>query len=157
MASLSFAIRRLPSVSTSRSFCTCAPRLAKKAISSSPSFKDPSIPPPRKHVKKSRGPVPQTELFLGLEGVAPISRRPTLINEDSARELVRAWGIDKMHDATVLDIYPGELLPASPSASHSCSRRAQVREESLARCSSCPTSIRSLLSRRRSVISLSCR
>lgn len=120
MSSLSLSIRRLPPASTTRSFCTCAPRLAKKVISSSPSFKDPSVPAPRKHVKKPRNPVPQTELFLGLEGVPPISRRPTLINEDSARELVRAWGIDKMHDATVMDVYPGELPIALPYVPNAC-------------------------------------
>lgn len=120
MASLSFSVRRLPSASATRSFCTCAPRLAQKVTSSSPSFKDPSIPAPRKHVKKPRSPVPQTELFLGLEGVSPISRRPTLINEDSARDLVRAWGIDKMHDAIVMDVYAGELLAFLPPVSDDC-------------------------------------
>ncbi|ORY92394.1 S-adenosyl-L-methionine-dependent methyltransferase [Leucosporidium creatinivorum] len=107
MASLSLSLRRLPSASSPRSFCICTPRSAKKAISSSPSFKDPAAATPRKHVKKPRSAVPQTELFMGLETVPPISRRPTLINEDSARDLVRAWGIDKMHDATVLEVYPG--------------------------------------------------
>ncbi|KAI5477530.1 hypothetical protein MNV49_006118 [Pseudohyphozyma bogoriensis] len=39
-----------------------------------------------------------------LKGVA---KRASLINLDLARDLVRAWGVDKLHDATVLDLYSG--------------------------------------------------
>ncbi|KAK4051232.1 hypothetical protein OIV83_003054 [Microbotryomycetes sp. JL201] len=51
--------------------------------------------------------LPQTELFQMCANVLPISHRPSLINDNSARDLVRAWGVDKMHDVTILECYPG--------------------------------------------------
>ncbi|KAK4056030.1 hypothetical protein OIO90_003025 [Microbotryomycetes sp. JL221] len=51
--------------------------------------------------------LPQTELFQKCVNLTPINHRPSLINDNSARDLVRAWGIDKMHDVTVLECYPG--------------------------------------------------
>lgn len=53
---------------------------------------------------------------MGLTSTVPIVHRPTLVNEDSARDLVRAWGIDKMHDVTVMDVYSGERLFAHLAA-----------------------------------------
>lgn len=63
--------------------------------------------------KKLPATYPQTELFRMLQSLSAITRRPTLINEDSARQLVRAWGIDKMHDVTVIDAYAGEYIITS--------------------------------------------
>ena len=116
-----------------RGFCTCSarlqaataqesttlkPRRSTKPVSSSSSFKEPTKPNPRKKRPSTaketmQAKLPQTELFQGLRGTSPIAHRPTLVNEDSARDLVREWGIDKMHDVTVLEVYPGEL-------SHDC-------------------------------------
>ncbi|GAA5870308.1 hypothetical protein JCM3774_004637 [Rhodotorula dairenensis] len=57
---------------------------------------------------------PTSQLFLDLLQVSPVRARPQLINEDSARALVKAWGVDKMHDVTVVDTYsgPGGLAKA---------------------------------------------
>lgn len=60
---------------------------------------------------------PTSQLFLDLLQVSPVRARPQLINEDSARALVKAWGVDKMHDVTVVDAYSGALpcpLPPFP-------------------------------------------
>lgn len=39
--------------------------------------------------------------------VAPISRRPVISDVDYARDVVRAWGVDKLHDAVVIEPYAG--------------------------------------------------
>jgi hypothetical protein len=101
---------------TKRFFCSCAPAQLTKVPGLG---KDPVyVPPaekkktrknaaqnPRKKAGKSQ---PETELFAALAGKSAINHRPTLINEDSCRDLVRAWGIDKMHDAVVLEPYAGK-------------------------------------------------
>lgn len=98
------------STSRSRLFCTCSAALA---VSRASSRKTPSStgPPKRSSSKKPKvlAPhLPQTELFKACVGLTPISHRPSLINQDTARDLVRAWGVDKMHDVTVMEVYPGE-------------------------------------------------
>lgn len=99
-----------------RLFCSCAPVLAKRTADSAvPSY----VPKPgRKNAAKNPRPslspkmYPDTELFQALkgEGITAINHRPTLVNEDSCRDLVRAWGVDKMHDVTVIEPYAGEQL-----------------------------------------------
>ncbi|GAA6060515.1 hypothetical protein JCM10212_005596 [Sporobolomyces blumeae] len=51
--------------------------------------------------------LPQTQLLELLGQTPGIRHRPTLINEGAARDLVRAWGVDKMQDVTVVDAYAG--------------------------------------------------
>lgn len=70
----------------------------------------PTGPPQRKYPK----PLPlslghQTELLKSLAATPAIRARPTLINEESCRDLVRAWGVDRMKDVTVIDTYAGTL------------------------------------------------
>ncbi|GAA5868832.1 hypothetical protein JCM1840_005136 [Sporobolomyces johnsonii] len=93
--------------STSRSFCSCAPARSSKVPRSArqtpikteiPQIKTPRPIPPS---------APNTELFTALTTTPAIRNRPTLINEDTARDLVRAWGVDKMHDVTVIEPYAG--------------------------------------------------
>ncbi|GAA6002351.1 hypothetical protein JCM10207_001077 [Rhodosporidiobolus poonsookiae] len=71
-------------------------------------------PPPLKTPERVREPNPataasrpSTELFEALKKVPAVRTRPTIINEDSARELVRAWGVDRMQDVVVVDSYAG--------------------------------------------------
>lgn len=59
---------------------------------------------------------PTSQLFLDLLQISPVRARPQLINEDSARALVRAWGVDKMHDVTVVDAYSGTAKPRLAAA-----------------------------------------
>lgn len=55
-----------------------------------------------------------SELQVRCTAIPPVSKRPSLINEESARDLVRAWGIDKLNakegqgGVTVIDCYAGE-------------------------------------------------
>ena len=91
-----------------RSFCTCS---TQRAISRAPAKvhqKPPKQAKPLKPINLAPG-IPRTELFVSLAeaGTAAISRRPTLVNEDAARDLVREWGIDKMHDAVVVEPFAG--------------------------------------------------
>ena len=73
--------------------------------------------------------LPPGELRDAAKKAVPISGRPSLINMDTARDLVRAWGIDKLHDAVVLDIYTGEL-------GFSASRESLANWSPLRRCGS---------------------
>ncbi|BGP07928.1 hypothetical protein JCM10049v2_003773 [Rhodotorula toruloides] len=50
---------------------------------------------------------PKTELFELCRSIPALRARPTLINEDSAREIVRDWGVHEMQDVTVVDSYAG--------------------------------------------------
>ncbi|BGP31935.1 hypothetical protein JCM10296v2_003714 [Rhodotorula toruloides] len=50
---------------------------------------------------------PKAELFELCRSIPALRARPTLINEDSAREVVRKWGVHKMQDVTVVDTYAG--------------------------------------------------
>lgn len=59
---------------------------------------------------------PDSQLFLDLLHISPVRARPQLINEDSARALVKAWGVDKMQDVTVVDAYSGEGITAHGGA-----------------------------------------
>lgn len=100
-------------MSTSRSFCTClAPRvLPKPQRLSQPRSSILNIP-----TYKNKRPVPAgqptTELFQLCHVIPAVVHRPTLINEDSARDMVRAWGLDKMHDLVVVEPYAGAYLRA---------------------------------------------
>lgn len=100
-----------------RSFCSCSSRrvsdLTPAQQSRGPAKvlqKAPKKPKPPKPVALPAG-VPHTELFLELadRGVSAIARRPTLVNEDAARDLVREWGVDKLHDAVVVEPFAGAL------------------------------------------------
>ncbi|GAA6042294.1 hypothetical protein JCM8097_000621 [Rhodosporidiobolus ruineniae] len=96
-----------PSTSTShRSFCSC-PSLRYPSVPRPARAKPPSPAPRLKRGKSFPPSAPQTELFDLLDPVPAVRSRPTLINEDSARDLVRAWGVDKMHDVTVVDCWAG--------------------------------------------------
>lgn len=64
-----------------------------------------------KRPRKLPAGAPTSQLFLDLLQVSPVRARPQLINEDSARALVKAWGVDKMHDVTVVDTYSGAFDP----------------------------------------------
>ncbi|GEM07353.1 dimethyladenosine transferase [Rhodotorula toruloides] len=50
---------------------------------------------------------PSTELFEWCRRIPALRARPTLINEESAREIVRKWGVHEMQDVTVVDSYAG--------------------------------------------------
>lgn len=52
---------------------------------------------------------PKTELFELCRSIPALRARPTLINEDSAREIVRDWGVHEMQDVTVVDSYAGAV------------------------------------------------
>ena len=100
---------------TRRLFCSCAPLPIQKlpGIGKEPVYVPPAEKRARKNAssnprKKAGKSQPETELFAALRGKSAINHRPSLINEDSCRDLVRAWGIDKMHDAVVLEPYAGE-------------------------------------------------
>lgn len=67
-----------------------------------------------KRPRKLPAGAPTSQLFLDLLQVSPVRARPQLINEDSARALVRAWGVDKMHDVTVVDTYSGAFPSLRP-------------------------------------------
>lgn len=113
-----------------RSFCSCsAPRTSRSdpsVLTSAQRQRSPakvlqSSAPKRVRVIKPivlPAGVPRTELFLDLadRGVAAIARRPTLVNEDAARDLVREWGVDKMHDAVVVEPFAGQSLVRRPFA-----------------------------------------
>jgi len=98
-----------------RFFCSCTPAQIQHLpnVSKEPVYVAPNAKKPRKNAsanprKKAGQLKPETELFAALEGKAAINHRPSLINEDSCRDLVRAWGIDKMHDAVILEPYAGK-------------------------------------------------
>ncbi|KAM0787522.1 hypothetical protein ACM66B_003593 [Microbotryomycetes sp. NB124-2] len=113
------SLMRLPLASSSSSIlsgtslavpeCTCgsvARRHASTQAQKRERAKTAATKRPRK-LKPVPAHLPQTELFQMCANVAAISHRPSLINDNSARDLVRAWGVDKMHDVTVLECYPG--------------------------------------------------
>lgn len=56
---------------------------------------------------------PNTELFELTSMIPALKARPTLINEETARQIVREWGVDKMDGVTVVDSYAGERGPVS--------------------------------------------
>ncbi|GAA5944919.1 RNA polymerase specificity factor [Sporobolomyces koalae] len=80
----------------------------------------PSGPPQRKYPKPLPLSLPQTELLKQLSKTPAIRSRPSLISDESCRELVRAWGVDRMggsgpdEGVTVIDTYagPGGLTKA---------------------------------------------
>ncbi|GAA5907825.1 RNA polymerase specificity factor [Sporobolomyces salmoneus] len=68
----------------------------------------PTGPPKRKYPKPLPLSLPRSDELDFLAKVPAIRNRPTLINEESCRALVRAWGVDKMgDDVTVVDTYAG--------------------------------------------------
>lgn len=96
------AAKHTPSLA--RTFCTCRPLL----VSPRPSLLK-SKPAPRYVKPRPLSPAgPQTGLFVSTASIPAIVHRPSLINEDAAGDLVRAWGLDKMHDVTVVEAYAGE-------------------------------------------------
>ncbi|KAM0748365.1 S-adenosyl-L-methionine-dependent methyltransferase [Meredithblackwellia eburnea MCA 4105] len=96
-----------------RSFCSCSTRQAPKAlkvnnVSGSTGHKlDNNTDGPRtkrfKKVIKNTG----KGLAHDMAELPAVSRRVTLTDPDAARDLVREWGIDKMHDAIVVEPYAG--------------------------------------------------
>ncbi|KAL8292604.1 hypothetical protein RQP46_001216 [Phenoliferia psychrophenolica] len=106
-----------------RSFCTCSVRSSSESVPRVNDQRKPSRAPAKVHQKPAKpasattpkpplplgAGVPHTELFVKLaeSGTAAIPRRPTLVNETAARELVREWGIDKMHDPVIIDAFAG--------------------------------------------------
>ncbi|GAA6050191.1 hypothetical protein JCM3770_000446 [Rhodotorula araucariae] len=50
---------------------------------------------------------PATELFTGLVKTPAVRGRSTLINEESAQGVVKAWGVDRMEGVTVVEAYAG--------------------------------------------------
>lgn len=99
----------LTSNSNVRSFCNCS--ILKGTPGLEP--RDYNVKKQKPHLKKNPRPLsqtlPQTTLFRSLNKVLPLSNRPTIINENTAREIVRGWGIDKMKDVVVIDAYAGKL------------------------------------------------
>ncbi|GAA5977643.1 hypothetical protein JCM11641_006887 [Rhodosporidiobolus odoratus] len=65
------------------------------------------IPPLLRHAVKPPAGQPDTELFEALRKTPGIRARPTLVNEEAAREVVRAWGVDRMQDVVVVDAWAG--------------------------------------------------
>ncbi|KPV75450.1 uncharacterized protein RHOBADRAFT_43955 [Rhodotorula graminis WP1] len=50
---------------------------------------------------------PRTELFTGLTMTPAVRGRSSLVNEASARAVVKAWGVDQMDGVTVVEAYAG--------------------------------------------------
>lgn len=107
-----------------RSFCTCSIRSTEAKLSTDAPPRKPTRHPAKVHQKPAKASpalkpvelgqgIPRTELFVKLAeaGSNAIARRPTLVNENAARDLVREWGIDKMHDPVVVDAFAGAFLP----------------------------------------------
>ncbi|GAA5946009.1 hypothetical protein JCM10213_005447 [Rhodosporidiobolus nylandii] len=95
-----------------RAFCTspsCSAAAGKIGKVSRPARKTPVRleAPALKRGSSMIDGAPQTELIAALAKVPGVRARPTLVNEEAARELVRAWGVDKMHDAVVVDTWAG--------------------------------------------------
>lgn len=100
-----------------RYFCSCTPRSIPQlpGVGKEPTYTPPSAKKPRKNAspsprKKAGLVTPESGLFAAVAGKTAINHRPTLINQDSCRDLVRAWGIDKMHDVVVLEPYAGKHI-----------------------------------------------
>lgn len=97
----------IASTSSSRSICSC------QILRGTPGLQRLNFTEkkPRSYIKKTIKPLsktlPQTELFLQLNEILPLVNRPTIINENTAREIVRGWGIDKLKDCVVIDAYAG--------------------------------------------------
>ncbi|GAA6049031.1 hypothetical protein NBRC10513_003210 [Rhodotorula toruloides] len=81
-----------------------------RSFSSSPTHCGTRAAPKPARLAKARplpAGAPKTELFELCRSIPALRARPTLINEDSAREIVRKWGVHKMQDVTVVDTYAG--------------------------------------------------
>ncbi|KDE03845.1 hypothetical protein MVLG_05668 [Microbotryum lychnidis-dioicae p1A1 Lamole] len=110
--------RPFSSTSTSHEDSTCSKPKSKpkaqprhKTINAPDLEKDTSRPRKRGPYTR-RAPVLPTslqnhELFQAVSAMSPVRSRPTLINLDSARDVVRAWGVDKMHDVVVVEPFAG--------------------------------------------------
>lgn len=94
---------RLPS--PLRSFCTCNIRTAgiPKSRNRNPNTTATFL----RQAKPLNPHYPKTELHIGLKDTTAITARPVLINEESCREIVKAWGIDKMEEVTIIEAYAG--------------------------------------------------
>ena len=88
-----------------RPFCTCSPRLAgiPKGRNRNPNTTSTFL----RQAKPLNPNYPKTELHLALKDTTAITARPVLINETSCREIVKAWGVDKMEDVTIIEAYSG--------------------------------------------------
>ncbi|GAA5980243.1 hypothetical protein JCM5350_000885 [Sporobolomyces pararoseus] len=65
-------------------------------------------PPKHRFPKPLPLSLPQTDLLKSLSHIPAIRNRPSLINDETCRDLVRGWGVDKMgSDVTVVDTYSG--------------------------------------------------
>ncbi|GAA5960736.1 hypothetical protein JCM3765_007310 [Sporobolomyces pararoseus] len=68
----------------------------------------PTGPPKHRFPKPLPLSLPQTDLLKKLSHIPAIRNRPTLINDETCRDLVRGWGVDKMGpNVTVVDTYAG--------------------------------------------------
>lgn len=65
--------------------------------------------PPRRRTPRPLPPsMPSNEVNQFLATIPGIRNRPTLINDECCRDLVRAWGVDKLgNNVTVVDTYGG--------------------------------------------------
>ncbi|GJN89254.1 hypothetical protein Rhopal_002233-T1 [Rhodotorula paludigena] len=89
-----------------RSFSTARPALIRVVRNARPTPLDTTLKK-LKHPRRLPDGVPKTELFTGLTETPAVRGRSTLVNEESARALVKAWGIDRMQDVTVVEAYAG--------------------------------------------------
>jgi hypothetical protein len=109
LRSLAASTSRVVLPSSRRSFCSCRPlliKLPRSARSNPPTPKEPVL----QKGKAVRQDAPSSELFQQLAKVPAVRNRPSLVNEDAARDLVRQWGVDKMEDVVVVDTWAGALL-----------------------------------------------
>ncbi|SDA02765.1 BZ3500_MvSof-1268-A1-R1_Chr11-1g03145 [Microbotryum saponariae] len=89
------------------------PQPRQKTIKAPALEKETTPSRPRKRAPYTRRPpvlptsLQNHELFKAVSAMATVRSRPTLINLDSARDVVRAWGVDKMHDVVVVEPFAG--------------------------------------------------
>ncbi|GAA6022265.1 hypothetical protein JCM11491_001687, partial [Sporobolomyces phaffii] len=68
----------------------------------------PKGPPKHKYPRALPASLATSPLVEFLATIPAIRNRPTLINDESCRDLVRAWGVERMGDnVTVVDTYAG--------------------------------------------------
>lgn len=90
-----------------RPFCTCPVRFTERSRNTIRNRNPNMATKFLRTSKPLKASYPPTELHIAVKDMSAITSRPTLINEDTCRDLVRAWGIDKIHDAVIIEPYAG--------------------------------------------------
>ncbi|GAA5838940.1 hypothetical protein JCM11251_003743 [Rhodosporidiobolus azoricus] len=89
-----------------KGFCTCAPSFVAVSRPARPTPLNLN-PPVLKRGGKLKPNAPDGPLARALVKVPGVRGRPSLINEQAARDLVRAWGVHEMEDVVVVDCWAG--------------------------------------------------